>query len=290
MALFRALESARPARSRLFDDDLAQGFLDSRLRTAATLARWPLAGRLFRSFIDHRWPGARTSGVARTRFIDDVVATTLRTGIAQVAILGAGFDARAYRMPAMREVRVFEVDQEATSIAKQRSVAALLGALPQHVRYVAVDFNADSLPEVMRYAGFDASARTLFLWEGVTNYLTAGAVDAMLRWGGQAAPGSVLVFTYVDRKVLEDPQAYEGTQRLFAKLARSGERWTFGIDPGALRELLARHMLELEQDLGAVEYRARYYGPAASGMRGYEFYRVAVARVKPRVMTAGASA
>jgi hypothetical protein len=32
-------------------------------------------------------------------------------------------------------------------------------------------------------------------------------------------------------------------------------------------------------DVGAVDYRARYFGRAASDMWGYEFYRVAVAHV-----------
>lgn len=291
MALFRALETARPRRRRLCEDRWAHRFLKRSLRAVACSARVPGVRSVLLAYIDHRWPGARTSGVARTRFIDDFVATTLGAGIAQVAILGAGFDARAYRLPALREVRVFEVDQAATSIEKQRRVAALLGALPRHVRYVAVDFKTGSLPEAMCNAGFDARARTLFLWEGVTNYLTADAVDAMLGWCGRAAPGSALVFTYVDRKVLDRPQAYAGTTRLFTRLARSGERWTFGIDPHATRELLARQGLELEQDMSAAEYRARYYGNAAKGMRGYEFYRVAVARVKVgAMMTAGAHA
>jgi hypothetical protein len=33
--------------------------------------------------------------------------------------------------------------------------------------------------------------------------------------------------------------------------------------------------------VGAAEYRARYYGPAAEAMRGYEFYRIALASVGP---------
>ena len=70
-------------------------------------------------FIDRRWPGARTSGVARTRLIDDAVAAALRDGIDQVLILGAGFDCRAYRLPGIERARVFEIDHPSTS-AKDR--------------------------------------------------------------------------------------------------------------------------------------------------------------------------
>jgi hypothetical protein len=83
----------------------------------------------------------------------------------------------------------------------------------------------------------------------------------------------------VDRAVLDDPAAFAGTDRLFATLAASGERWTFGLDPARLAGYLAQRGLRLDEDLGAGAYRAQCFGPAAAAMRGYEFYRVASARV-----------
>jgi len=47
----------------------------------------------------------------------------------------------------------------------------------------------------------------------------------------------------------------------------------------------------MELDIGAAEYRARYFGVHARTMRGHEFYRVALARVgrprrlKPRALS-----
>ena len=58
-------------------------------------------------------PGPRASAVARTRLIDDLV-TDARSSIGQLVILGAGFDARAYRLPGLEQVTVFEVDHPAT--------------------------------------------------------------------------------------------------------------------------------------------------------------------------------
>jgi methyltransferase (TIGR00027 family) len=279
MALFRALESARGAGRRLFEDPLAIRFLRARLRTVVRLSRLPGVGRLVPAFIDHRWPGARTSGVARTRLIDDVTDAALRAGIDQVVTLGAGFDARAYRMPGLARVTVFEVDHPATSAVKQALVRAALGRLPGHVRFVALDFDADPLDAVMQSAGFDARRVTLFLWEGVTNYLTEAAVASTLRWCASAAGGSRVVFTYVDRRVLDAPAAFVGTKALFDRLAESDERWTFGLEPAELSRYLQDCGLVLEDDVGARDYRAGYFGPAASSMTGYEFYRVAVARV-----------
>jgi methyltransferase (TIGR00027 family) len=123
MALFRALESGRGA-ARLFDDPLALGFLRPSLRAAVRLARVPLVGEVVPWLLDHRWPGARSSGVARTRFIDDAVESAIAGGIDQVVLLGAGFDARAQRLASMASVRVFELDRPPTQVAKRAALYA----------------------------------------------------------------------------------------------------------------------------------------------------------------------
>ena len=279
MALFRALESARPAAERLFEDRLAKAFLAARFRFVVALSGIPLAGALVRAFIDHRWPGARTSAVARTRFIDEAAEKALASGIRQAVILGAGFDARAYRLRDMGRAAVFEVDHPATSAAKRTVVETALASVPRHVRFVTVDFNAEPLPTAMLTTGFDPTRPTLFIWEGVTNYLTADAVDATLRWCASASAGSQVLFTYIHQQIFDAPQAFGDTERLFATLGAAGERWTFGLDPSDLSGFLEQRGLTLVQDVGASDYRARYFGPSASRMRGYEFYRIAVACV-----------
>jgi methyltransferase (TIGR00027 family) len=279
MALFRALESARPAARRLFEDRFATAFLGPPLRAVVGLARIPPLGTLVRAYIDCRWPGARTSAVARTRFIDDAVEAALGAGIEQVVILGAGFDARAYRLAALGRAAVYEVDHPSTSVAKREAVTAALAPAPRHVRFVPADLGSESWQGAVAAAGYDPGRRTLFLWEGVTNYLTEDAVDGTLRWCAGAAAGSRVLFTYVDRRALDAPQAFAGTERLFATLAAAGERWTFGLAPSELSGFLARRGLVLDEDVGAADYRARYFGRAAARMHGYEFYRIAVARV-----------
>ena len=289
MALFRALESTEAPARRLFEDRFAATFLAPRFRFLVGLSRFPPVGVIIRSYIDRRWPGARTSAVARTRFIDDAVEAALHEGIEQVMILGAGFDARAYRM-AMGSVPVFEVDHPSTSATKRAMVEAMLGSMPPLLRFIAVDFNAESWQSAMRSSGYNPDRRTLFIWEGVTNYLTEGAVDGTLRWCASAAPGSRVLFTYVHSRVLVEPQAFDGTQRLFATLTAAGERWTFGLDPSGLHGFLAQRGLLLETDVGASEYRARYFGRMADRMRGYEFYRIAVARVPETSLNHGDAA
>src|SRR5215813_1120324 len=278
-ALFRALESSRPEPERICDDPLARHFLNWPLTLVRQLAAIPGGGSFATSYIDRHWPGVRSSVVARTRLIDDAIATALDHRIEQLVILGAGFDSRAYRMSRLGSVDVFEVDHPDTQAAKQRVLKRLFHALPAHVRFVGVDFKRDDLMTAMRLTGYRDGARTFILWEGVTNYLTDEAVDSTLRWCSRASEGSLLLFTYVDRAVLMQPSAFTGTKNLFASLEKAGERFTFGIEPSRMPQYLAERGLALEQDVGAAEYRERYFGAAARKIRGHEFYRVALARV-----------
>ena len=102
VALFRALETAKPSSERLFSDPLAVAFLRPSLRAAVALARLPAVGRLVPALIDRRWPGPRASAVARTRVIDDVVQQAVGRGLDQLVLLGAGYDSRPYRLPGVR--------------------------------------------------------------------------------------------------------------------------------------------------------------------------------------------
>jgi methyltransferase (TIGR00027 family) len=213
-ALFRALEAARPQAERVCDDPLARHFLTWPYTLVTSGAAVPGVAKLVSAYIDRRWPGVRTSVVARTRLIDDWMAAGLERGVEQVVILGAGFDSRPYRLARLRAVDVFEVDHPDTQAAKQRALKGLFSAPPEHVRLVAIDFTRDDLTSVMDVAGYRESARTFILWEGVTNYLTEGAVDSTLRWCSRAAPGSLVLFTYVHRDILTNPGAFTGSKSL----------------------------------------------------------------------------
>lgn len=54
---------------------------------------------------------------------------------------------------------------------------------------------------------------------------------------------------------------------------------TFGLEPAKLADFLEQRELILQQDAGASDYRARYYGAAAQRMPGDERYRIEVGEV-----------
>ncbi|HYZ98198.1 MAG TPA: hypothetical protein VE575_05560, partial [Acidimicrobiales bacterium] len=84
------------------------------------------------------------------------------------------------------------------------------------------------------------------------------------------------------RQVLDDPSSYVGAERVVTTLRRANESMTFGLEPEHLDAYLLHRGLALENDLGAADYRHRYFGAFADRMVGHEFYRVAHARVLDR--------
>src|SRR5262245_15472284 len=197
MALFRALGTLESPRDRLFADPDAEHFLRAAGRLLLLLARvQPIRRRIVR-IIDRQWPGARTSAVARTRLVDDLLRHALENAARQVLILGAGFDARAYPMPEIAAARVFQVEQPFTQAAEIR-VIGRAGAQRAAVTHVPLDFSRQTLGAALHGTDFDVDARSFVVWEGVTNYLNEAAVDTTLRAiAASVPPGSELCFTYV---------------------------------------------------------------------------------------------
>jgi methyltransferase (TIGR00027 family) len=278
VALFRALETAR-GHDRVFDDPLAVRFLHGGYRWLARAARVRPVGLRLSRFIDRRWPGPRPSAVARTRLIDDLVVAALSRGARQVLLLGAGYDSRAYRLPGIGRAAVFEADHPATQAVKRRLVrGAVRPERRRHVHYVPVDLLREDLGDALLAAGFAALEPTVVVWEGVTNYLSEPAVDATLRrLAALTATGSSLIFTYVDRRVLDgslDAGNWPDAVR------RAGEPWTFGFDPATLPGYLAERGMRLALDMSARDAAVRYLEPLGREENAATFYRVAEAEIR----------
>lgn len=266
MALFRALETRR-AHDKLISDPYAINFLDRDLQIATRLSGMPFIRRIIQRIIQLRIPGAYSSGIARTRYIDELLQQAIQQGVEQVIILGAGFDTRALRLDFLHNMPVVEIDHPNTAAEKKQK----LGSLPDNVQYIQLDFNRQGLHEL----SLNTTLRTAFIWEGVTNYLEEAAIKATFRFIQRFPAGSFVIFTYVDEKVLQEPAAWFGAEKLLRDVADLEERWTFGWKPVTLRKYLQAFDMELLEDKDAVEYR-RQYMPARTE-KGYEFYRVAFA-------------
>jgi methyltransferase (TIGR00027 family) len=280
VAVFRAIETGRPAGERLFHDPHAGELLTAGARAAVALLRVPLLGPTLLAVADRIAYGQRAFVLARTALIDEALVAALDRGARQVLILGAGYDSRAYRIPGIARVRVFEVDHPDTQARKRALLERALGRLPDHVSFVPLDFNRQSLGDRIPEAGFQPGAPAFVIWEGVTEYLKGAAVDATLRFLARAvAPGGGLAFTYLDRGLLDGTRSFRGGGRHLAMMRWMGEPFTFGIDPRMLGAYLAGRGFELLEDAGAEELARRYFRPRGRRDRCNDYQRIALARV-----------
>ena len=234
-------------------------------------------GLLERS-IDGRYPGARSSGVARTRLIDDWLVAEIDRGLDQLVILGAGFDSRCLRLSQLASMPVFELDQIAVLRSKECALRRSNVVLPDNLHAVAIDLLREEITPKLLESGFRRNPRTVVLWEGVTNYLQHDAVRGVFDTFAQlGALGSSIIFTYIHKGVLDSRFEAVGLERLRRRLARWGEPWTFGFYPEELPGVVSAWGYELHNDVGATDYRRLYLGKRADALTGYEFYRVAKA-------------
>jgi methyltransferase (TIGR00027 family) len=133
----------------------------------------------------------------RTAAIDGALRTALAEGIDQMVILGAGLDARAWRMADLAGADVLEVDHPASQAYKRQRVEGHV-PLARSVHFVSVDFERERLADALAASSHDPARPTFWLWEGVTMYLQREALLGTLRaLAERSAPGSTLAVTYV---------------------------------------------------------------------------------------------
>jgi methyltransferase (TIGR00027 family) len=189
----RAVADGRLAEGR-FSDPTAVQLLTYAERVAVDRARDDVAPQGARDRM--RWEMLRSTAtvmVPRTIAIDDAVRE--RTS-PQLVILGAGLDGRAWRMPELVGLPVFEVDHPASQQDK-RERAAALSPVTEQFRYVPVDFSKDSLADALAEAGHDPAVPTTWIWEGVVSYLSRDEVLVTMQVIGRlSAPVSRLVINY----------------------------------------------------------------------------------------------
>jgi methyltransferase (TIGR00027 family) len=259
----RAVESAKPEGERVCYDPLARQFLGTKyrilggIRPLTSLALWNA---------ERRSPGVFGCITGRTRYIDDCLATCIDQGLRQVVILGAGYDTRAYRMAdAMDKVKVFEVDHPATQKVKIEKVRKALGSLPDHVVYVPIDFKADRLDQRLFESGYSRDLKTLFIWEGVTMYLPAEAVDETLDFVVRNSPaGSYLVFNYIFQSVLDGTCQWKYAAKVRKAHERTREPFTFGIPEGAAEQFLSRRGFRRTTNVTGQFFKETYFKGANS--------------------------
>jgi methyltransferase (TIGR00027 family) len=249
-------------------DRLAAELLPQPYRAVVRLAeRRPLTSRAVMRWLAGVSHNLSRHMALRTRAIDDAVDREAAAGTKQLVLLGAGLDARAYRLSSLAKSVVFEVDFPATQAHKRAAIGAH-PPLAAEVRHVPIDFARDRLDDVLLGAGHRTRDRTTWVWEGVMMYLEREAIEATLDAIARlSASGSCVVATYHDAAF-----GWESVP-LSAMVRAVGEPFRTRLRPDDVRELFVSRGFDVEDDAGTAEWSERYLGQ--SGYRSGERYVVA---------------
>lgn len=195
----------------------------------------------------------RAHVVLRARFTEDRLAAAMARGVSQYVILGAGFDTFAYRQPAWaRQLRIVEVDHLATQGLKRSYLADAAIAIPENVRFAAVDFDRESLRDGLYRNEIARNEPTFFSWLGVTMYLKEDVIDAALRTIAAFPAGSEIVLTFA-RSRTDAPSPFA------QRAADLGEPWLSYFEPDALASKLRATGFSEVEFLSPADAETRYF-------------------------------
>ena len=223
--------------------------------------------------------------LARARYTEDYLKAAVGEGFTQYVILGAGMDTFAFRNPDMLEcLRVFELDQLVTQGYKRARIGELGWKVPENLSFIPIDISRDDLAAALEKEGFDKNEKSVFNWLGVTYYLEkADVLSTFSRIAGASAPGSMVVFDYLDADAFDDSKASKRIKAAREIVNNAGEPMKSGFDMGELKVLLTGAGLELVEDMDTAATQNAYFSGRTDGYTALEHFHIARAKVLPQL-------
>lgn len=229
---------------------------------------------------------ANANVVLRSRYTEDALQDALVRGVSQYVLIGAGMDSYALRVPAgAGHVQIFEVDHPATQTFKTQRIAECGLSLADSVHFLAADLSQQALGSVLQDSAFDATQPAFFSLLGVTMYLSPEDNRATMREIATcSAPGSELVFSYLDQAMFSAPPTEAGAtfMDMQGQVAAQGEPFVSGFDPESLGNNLEKLGLRLEEDLSDIDLIERYDPSGINGLVSVHHSRIARVRLAAR--------
>jgi methyltransferase (TIGR00027 family) len=233
---------ADPLAVRILGDDIAVSLDHARAHPSGPRLRWFIA--------------------ARSRITEDALNVAVNAGTTQLVVLGAGLDTLAYRTPLAGRLRMFEVDHPATQQRKRQMLADAAIDVPDTLHFVPIDFERETLAEVLRCAGFNAAERSFFSWLGVVPYLTEPAIFSTLRFIAQLEGGAEVTFDYINPAASIVPAARAAHHALADRVAAAGERIHSYFDTAPLCARMREAGFRRVDDIGPAELATRFFPEA----------------------------
>ena len=207
--------------------------------------------RLFLKIVQQSWfrpiaklieritiPGILLHYALRKKCIRELVRSALANGVAQVVVIGAGFDPLSSELQREFPTALFwEIDHPATQRHKVRACSEM-GI--ERVHFVAVDLSAAGLDrEALIGSGFDPAKRTFWIAEGLLMYFPKETVSSLMRTlSSLSAPGSQFAFTFMEKQRDGHIRFHSQTKLVTWWLRTRGEPFLWGTTRSELAEFI----------------------------------------------------
>ena len=180
----------------------------------------------------------------RTIYFDNIIEKKIND-VEQFVVMGAGFDTRCYGDLKKDTINYFELDQAKTQQLKKEYLQKAK-VDTSHVNFVEVDFSTEHWYEKLEKAGYDSNNKSIFLWEGVTLYLSEKDVRKTLQEiKSNSGDGSVLVADLYALQFVKG-EMYPGMKSSLKALKITDEELGFGLDFSSNYKVSLNTFLESE--------------------------------------------
>lgn len=278
-AFIKSMEQYETGDRRLFNDPLIPKLMPLSYRMIFGMMKIRFIRNAMIRLIENQGKGVIGALLCRTCYLDEILRDSSRYGIRQVVILGAGMDSRPYREMTDESITFFEVDFPEIIDFKRKRLTRVLGQIPPNVFYIPIDFNVQPLEEAMSRSHYTHTGKTLFIWEGVTQYITGEAAEKVFRYISGSGKGSLLAFTYIVSNFIEHIDSEAEKEKLDSKFRERLKRmWINGYNPGELPDYLSDMNLQIMEDIGSNEYESKYLDPHHRSMSILDVERIVLAR------------
>lgn len=279
--IYRFLATKEVLKDFIGPDNMAYIFMPPKARFFLSFSFFR---NLFKKKLNEKGPGSYEYITARTKLFDDLFIKEIEKNIPQIVFLGAGYDTRSFRFHEfLGKTKIFELDAQTTQNEKIRLLKKNKIDIPENLTFVPINFILDDLNKILLKAGYDSSKRTLFIWEGVSMYITEEAVNETLSFiKHKAGKESIVAFDYLYSSVIRNECTYYGAKEIAAIVKARGESFTFGIEEGKIEEFLKDKGFTLKAHYTPAEFEKKYLyssnGEFLGNMYGFACHVVAASK------------
>ena len=206
--------------------------------------------------------------LSRIRYTEDSLKEYAKSDPVQYVLLGAGLDTFAFRNT-NENIEIYELDHPDTGRYKKEKIKSLEWVVPKNVHFVPIDFNTQSIDEVLNKSGFDPYKRTFFSILGVTYYLSLEVFSKTIETlSSITKKEAVIVFDYPDDTTFTSDENSDVT-KLHQMTELLGEKMAHGYKFSEIEKCFESYKGRVLEHLTPDDINNKYFLHRHDGMKAY---------------------